>query len=300
MSHITNLKKSVFLTAGITDAHINKMEYDWLVQQYGSAPSNTLPGMWYHYLLSQGQAEGSLPGMMDRWLVGLGYTTGTIDSKLAAMWAAGGPVSFDGAFWADFESGADAVFGGGDLTGTLYNGATVHDGLLDLISGGGTKKYISWDADDNYQPVTTGCIRVLYKPNFSGSPATYQQLFSVGRVAGTNNSIEILHSTASQLLIYMYNASGGTIIGAAFGSLSPTTGTEYEIELNFDIAAGATRLFVNGTQSGPTNTNTGTLTSETGNIIKIGDGNLIPALYKNECQILDIQLFNTVQHTSDY
>lgn len=301
MSHVTNLKKAVFLTAGITDAHINKMEYDWLVQLYGSAPSNTLPGMWYHYLLSQGQAESSLPGMMDRWLVGLGYTTGSIDGKLAAMWAAGGPpAGFDGIMQADYETGADLTTYQTSATGTLHGGATVHDGLLDMY-GGVLSRKVEYDGD-NFTATQTGCINMLIQFEKANSvDPQYVFNFTPAGTLGANSLVLFLQSSDDQWYIYDKNNTNGWINGASFagGAWNPTPDQTYEIELNFDYTAGATRLFIDGTQYGITRTGTGARSA--GSTEELFLGNSYAGFNSEpEMKILDFKVWDTVQHTSDY
>lgn len=209
----------------------------------------------------------------------------------------GGEVPFDGILRADFETGADLTVYGGSPTGTLSN-ATVHDGYLDLSNG---SKSVTWASEDNWQPTTVGCVNLLIEPLYTGNPSTAQWFIFKGRNGNSLNRIELSHEASGNFQLSARQASGLTFI---FGEIpnsawSPTAGVTYEIELNFDFAAGETRIFIDGTQKGNTVTGTGTLSVETTNVIRIGESLNIGSSTSNfYCH--DFKVWDTVQHTSDY
>jgi hypothetical protein len=78
-----------------------------------------------------------------------------------------------------------------------------------------------------------------------------------------------------------------------FGKFYPVLGTEYDIELNWDLTTGATRLFIDGVQLGDTKTDIQTRD----NVVTIS------LAYTNNTAnyiIRDFGIFNTVQHTSNF
>ena len=182
---------------------------------------------------------------------------------------------------------------GGVVTGTAYNGAGITSGKLDL--SGSVNKYIDFDALNNADMQQTGCIRFKWTPKYSGA-GSFQYLFTIVQAAGNaNNRIRMYHQ--STLLFYVISDSvGGSIVSVA-ETFSPVADTEYEIELNFDITTGATRLFVDGVQLGSTQTGTGTRSSNIG-LLRLGkdlngNGNA-------DFLIDDLIIFDSVQHTSNY
>lgn len=185
----------------------------------------------------------------------------------------------------------DGNWGDGSLTCTLAGSATITAGKLVcttpsdglLIPGTGNAAF-----------TTTGCIRFKYTPNYTGSPGADLYMFST--TAGPNE-MYLRHLTANTLHFTAKNSSGATsIFTASFGSWSPTSGQEYEIELNFDFTAGSTRIFIDGVQRGAT-VNTTLARGVSANFYlgyyNTGVGSL-NASYD------DLEIFNTVQHTLNY
>jgi hypothetical protein len=74
---------------------------------------------------------------------------------------------------------------------------------------------------------------------------------------------------------------------------------QYEFELNWDITAGASRLFVNGKQFGATITATGVRNSSIG-LLRVGGGYDSTSPLASNFGIEKLIIFNTVQNTADY
>lgn len=202
----------------------------------------------------------------------------------------------NGACVTKFDS-KDLAWGVGVTTGTLVSGATVSSNELDTAGFAGKSWYI--DAEDNADSAQVGCIRFLVKPQYSGSPASNNFIFSANMNNGTlNNMIQIVHLTAGTVLLSVYNSAGSSIINGTLASWSPTSGTEYEIELNYDITTGATRLFIDGTQAGSTQTATGARSEADINRIALGTGSA--GTEDNNNTYTGLVIFSTVQHTTDY
>lgn len=191
----------------------------------------------------------------------------------------------------------DLAWGNGVITGTLVSGATVSSNELDTSGFSGKSWYA--DAESNADSAQVGCIRVLVTPQYTGSPASNNFIFSANMNNGSlNNMIQIVHLTAGTVLLSVYNSAGSSIINSTLVSWSPTSGTEYEIELNYDITTGATRLFIDGTQAGSTQVATGTRTAAEVNRFALGTGSA--GTEDNNNIYTGLVIFSTVQHTTDY
>ena len=194
---------------------------------------------------------------------------------------------------ATYDSDINLTWGDGVLTGTATGGAAVVDGKLDLT--GGTNKYVSYDADGNADAQQTGCIRFKYTPNYSGSVGSAQYMINITDGESSTNRIRIYHST-NQIVVIMndYDDSSILLIGASF---LPTAGVTYEIEFNWDITSGASRLFIDGVQAGTTSTDTGTRDSNI-TLLRIGADRF--GTGSPNFEIEDLIIFDAVQHTNNY
>jgi hypothetical protein len=200
-------------------------------------------------------------------------------------------------FHANYNSNINGNWGGGTLTGNAVGGASVSGGKLDLK--GGTVQYVDYNADLNADSQQVGTIRFKLTPNYSGTPAGSRAIFNISKAAGDNdNTIYLYHSVIGPLYLTIIDSTGAYILNTAnLGGWSPVLGTEYEFELNWDITTGATRLFIDGVQKGSTQTATGTRDSGIG-LLRIG-GNLSGTV-TSDCEINDLIIFSTVQHTANY
>jgi len=196
---------------------------------------------------------------------------------------------------ATYTNDINLSWGNGVLTGTGTGSPTVSGGKLVLTGG---TKFVQYQALNNADSLQVGCIRFKYTPNYSGVPITTRFLMTISQsVSNTKNLITLYVDSTGHLYLIIKNYLDASIISTDLGFWNPTAGTEYEFELNWDITAGATRLFINGTQKGTTQTQTG-IRSGTIGILNIGakyDGNFMADAYFN-----DIEIFSTVQHTANY
>lgn len=200
----------------------------------------------------------------------------------------------DETFYCSYETDIDGSRGLGTLTGTAVGGAAVVSGYLDLAHN--DTRYVTYNADLNADSQQTGCIRFWITPNYSGTPASLQPFFFVGRPVVGSNRIYISHDASGNLAIYSNSESGSSNF-ALVTAWSPTSGTEYNIELNYDITAGATRVFIDGVQLGSTNTNTGTRDSDIP-IVKVGASHT--GILTPNFSVRRLEIFSTVQHTSNF
>lgn len=198
-------------------------------------------------------------------------------------------------FFVQPNASFNANWGNGVLTGTPNGSATIVGPLMSLI---GVNTWVSWSPTGNADFTQTGCIRLTYTPNYSGAPASDQVLFSISQALGNdNNYIQIEHFTDGHIYWEIYSSTGVAISQANFNWI-PVSGTAYEIELDFDITAGAARFFLNGVQQGATQVGTGVRTNSVG-FFNIGrehtNANHTPDFFMS-----NLILFSTVQHTGNY
>lgn len=200
-------------------------------------------------------------------------------------------------FYAGYDYVLNGDWGDGVLTGTAVGGAAISGGKLDLKYN--DTRYITYPALGNASTmVQEGCIRFKLTPNYNGTPASDRSLISIGTPGSGNNHILIRHLTGTgNLYVYIYDNTGVVRVNLNCGAWSPTSGTEYEIELNFNLTTGATRLFINGTQFGGTNTGTGTRDNT---FTTIAVGSNINGSQTSNFEINDLLIFSHVKHTANY
>ena len=201
-----------------------------------------------------------------------------------------------GATMADlFTLGGSANWGNGILTRTL-NGSAVIDSESLLIPTG-TNNWAEYDALNNLAGGNIGAVRFRYKPTFS-TPSVSQNLFyTFSSIGNLPNVIYILHNSNATLLVRIYDQSGNQVLSNSV-SFTPTPNEVYEIELNWDITSGETRLFIDGVLQF-TATQTGTRNLTTG-YIRLGRNNYFSTNNTQEYRIEGLVLFNTVQHINNY
>lgn len=197
-------------------------------------------------------------------------------------------------FGASYDTDINGNWGAGNLTGTAYGGAAVSGGKLDLAHD--DLRYVEYSAVGNADSLQQGCIRFKVTPNFSGGPATEAKFFSILTGNGVRaNCIYLRMRSYGDIRCQIHDSAGNLIVETAS---FPTfvADTTYELELNFDLTAGASRLFIDGVQVG--NIHIGTGTRDAATILRVGTG--INGTSSSYFAIEDFIVFDTVQHTANY
>lgn len=182
---------------------------------------------------------------------------------------------------------------GGSLTGTATGGAAIVSNELNCNGGG---KYVTWSATNNAPFQYIGTIRTGFRPNYSGTPGSNTNIFFVGGTGFSSaNAIVLFHDSFGMFNLRVYNSAGSNLLDTQLGAWSPTAGTLYTFELDFNFTAGATRLFVDGIQAGGTQTLT-TSSRTQPDIFAVAQDQFASGngSYK------DLITFSTVQHTSNH
>jgi len=187
----------------------------------------------------------------------------------------------------------------GTLIGTAVGGASITNNRLDLAQS--DIRYVDYTATNNADSQQVGAIKFKLTPNYTGAPNLELMFFYIGKENGDlKNSIHIKSQTNGDLYLFMFDEDGLGITGVYnvwLANWSPTAGTTYEFELNWDLINGETRLFIDGTQFGTTKMGTGTRDSNIG-LLRIGSN--YSGVYKSNFYIEDLIYYPTVQHTTDY
>ena len=225
----------------------------------------------------------------------------TYDSDLAEF--SGGQVQqknkrpANGILYAPFSSDGDAAWTEiGTGVGTLSDGATVHDGLLDL-TGYVANRRLSIEAYNTSHNSQKGCMRCRFKPNYSGAPSQLQYIMQ-WRDGGLENNIQVLQNTSRFMQAWIRDGDGNNILAtASFGVVDFVADQIYEIEFNWDCDTGEHRMFIDGVQQGATQSGTGTRDSR---VDQFDFGVYYNNVGQPDFSILDFIYFDDVQHTTDY
>lgn len=200
-------------------------------------------------------------------------------------------------FYSGFKTNFDGDRGEGNLAGTIVGSPVITSGKAVLVEG--TDQYIDYLNLDLGSSAQKGCIRAKLTPNWEGSSADYQFLIGLYKEVGVDaNGVYAYLSPSGFITVVLKDNANGTIVSANVGPYSWTKDVETEIEINWNLTDGETRLFIGGEQVGATMTATGTRSSDI-DIIRIGR-NIGSKLGSPNFHIRDLQVFNTDQHTSNY
>jgi len=195
-------------------------------------------------------------------------------------------------FFAGFPSSVDGNRGLGVLTGTATGGASVAGGKLDLK--GGTLQYVSYAGALN-SIINIGTIIAKFTPNYTGNPASSQNIFGVGASGGLSNNISLFHHTDGKFYLNVYDSAGFNIFGGSTTVHAATAGTPISIELALDVTTGDNKLFVNGVAL-VTSSATGVRTAPTSVVV----GSDVSAANTADFEVDYFQMYSDIQHTADF
>ena len=238
--------------------------------------------------------------------IGLTSATGTfeVDSESISTVAStikgnpgpaltGPPVLFDAEYVNGSSLNATFVSSGSAVPTSTTGSPVVTNGKLDLTAN--TGQIVQYAGTAVAGTTQTGAIRFRWTPNFNGT-AGEQDIVSITNGAGFPNANQIAIYDTGNLHVDIYDSSGNPC-ATPIGSFNAVQqGREYEIEVDWNLTVGATRIFVDGVQLGSTDTNTCT---RTGSVTNLVVGQYIGTDPVNFL-IRDLVVYNTVQHTSNY
>jgi hypothetical protein len=201
-------------------------------------------------------------------------------------------------FFSTYEHNINADYGSGTRTAIAFGGAAVLNDRLNLSHG--DIRYITYDATSNVDFTQTGTVRFKVIPNYSGAPQSAMVFFSIGLSTNpTYNLITLFHSPNGYLYLYINASNGDPIVDKKVGLWAPVRSTTYEIELDMDLVGEVTRLFIGGRGFGGDIASIGIRTTQIDELIVGNYVGLTPNFVSN-FSIMDLVVYNTVQHVADY
>ena len=193
----------------------------------------------------------------------------------------------------------DLAWADGGATGTITGTVSTSSGALVISTG--TNNYVQYDAASNAASGNTGAVRFRIRPNYSGAPSANNYIWVTSNAeSNIANMVRIVH-IGTNLRWDIYDSSGVVIKTVQTGNVwNPVSGTIYEIELNFDTTNGEYRLFIDGTNINGLQTSTAGTRNQTAGIIRIGKDYTAASNTVDAFDILDVTMFDAVQHTANY
>lgn len=161
-------------------------------------------------------------------------------------------------FYASYSDVIDPELSVPSGTSSVLGGAVVTSGSLDLSQNAAELHHVFNSAVALGQ---TGAVRFTLLPHYSNSPTVTEYMFCISTaetVLGYADNIRLYHDTDGVIKLQMYDSLANLIYDGIVGSWAPTEDQPYLIEFDFDLTAGATRVFIDGVQLGSTITATGT------------------------------------------
>jgi hypothetical protein len=204
----------------------------------------------------------------------------------------GGTLNTNIMFYATYYESIYGSYGGGNLTPTIVVGSTVRSfGIYPMINTnrlvtGNGAYYVSYSATSNADFTSLGAVRLMYTPNYSGTPATNMGIVSIGTYGGSENCLSFYHGTSGDLVLDYYD-SAGDIVANVTKAWSPTSGTEYELAFLCDMT-GNSKIYINGvaTSGPPVVTLRTTVTT-----LQVGS-DVASCTYTSNCKIRNLVVYN--------
>lgn len=197
----------------------------------------------------------------------------------------------------ELQLDADVTLGSASDTATVSGIVPLSDGELVLRdTASGSSAALDYATTSNVDGITqVGTFKFKLRPDFTGTVATAQHLFTIENSAGNQNLINLQITNAGALLLTVNGQNGAAIIASvSLGVFAWVKGTEVEFELNLDITTGATRLFLDGVQQGTTQTQTGNRNTNI-DTFQLGNNAILQKFAMSSFVVYD-----TVQHTADF
>jgi hypothetical protein len=202
-------------------------------------------------------------------------------------------------FVAPYSTNTTATFSLGTPTvASSVGNVSITGNKLQLTDAGSTISYITYTAAGNAPLYTTGAVKFLYTPAHSGIPTSIMGIFTVYANVTYYNQVLIAHLDTGELSVFMNDATGVIFMGFSSGWV-PTSGQEYEIELDFN--ATDAYLFVDGSQVLTSTSLPGNFVrSTTIDTLQIGsDAQHNVSVFSN-FSLRNLIIYNTLQHSANY
>jgi len=143
-----------------------------------------------------------------------------------------------------------------------------------------------------------GTVRAKITLPYNGSPSTDNFIFSTGgstTLAGFGSLITLRHSSAGSLILSTRNSGGGGEIVATLGSYVAVAGETVEWEFSINSTVGTCELYLDGVLFGSGSVRLGANPRD-----YFYFGADYTGAFTSELSVEDIQIFNEIQHTSNF
>ncbi len=227
------------------------------------------------------------------------YTVSDIN-RLSASFKQVSKIPENATFGAKFNENINGNWGNGVLVATQVGDPQIVDEKLDLAHN--DLRYIDFDAENNADAIQVGALKTEFIPNYNGANATEQAIITVARAHNdARNLIYLRHRlgnvSGNYLVLHLHDKDGVLIKEQILNFWIAVLGQKYKFEINYDLTAGATRVFMNGDQIGPTITETGVRDSNIG-LLRLGSN--CNAQYTSNFSFKNFIYFSAVQHVANY
>lgn len=184
-------------------------------------------------------------------------------------------------------SGVNARWGNGTLTGVNTGSVTYVGGKAVFLNS-----LIDWAGPNNITNLyNVGTIKFKITFNFTGSPASNMNIFTLSQSSGVNNVVRIYKDTSNAWRIYSTTSAGAVIQnGGVLGTTIHTSGIEYEFAYVWDFVSGYHRLYINGVATSVARTAISALRNNFFENVRIGSSN-------SNFSIRDVVLYNSALYT---
>lgn len=201
----------------------------------------------------------------------------------------------DATFYCAMNS-KDGDWGNGVLTGTVGGSVPFAGGEASIVTGVGN---LQWPRANNADFAQVGTIRFRGKMKYSGNPGVNVFFFANLGNSGQANKIHFLHANTGRFHLEAKSSADTSIVNADFpgGSWNPTSGVEYDIELNLDFNSGTHRLFIDGVLFSTITGAAGTRSATPGTFWTAAQ---VANTFRGDFDVSDLLIFNAVQHTANY
>lgn len=200
-------------------------------------------------------------------------------------------------FYASYATTIDSDVSTGVGTGTAFNGAAISGGYLDNTGN----NYVTYSAVGNADSAQTGAFRFIFQPAYSGAPGSGTVIFMVNSSGiSLANAIQFEHLATGDLTVKVRDNTGAEINTTNFGAWSPVSGTDYNIEYDYNYTTGVQRLFIDGTQFGSSGNIVGARNGANIGLMTVGDYGLAGGGSPANGKFKTLSYFSTVQHTANF
>lgn len=187
---------------------------------------------------------------------------------------------------------SDYSYVSSSLIPTTSGSVSISSGMM-LIGSASSIYWNTTGAGGCIDSGQNGCINFKYKPAYSGYPSATATLCSFVNSSGNANKLQLYQLSSGSLKLQICDNSGTTIFDTNFGAFTFTSGSTYEIEVNWSPST--SRLFINGTQYGATISTS--ITGRTGVCSRLY---IASTTSGSSFSVGQLQVFNSTQHTANY